>query len=257
MAKQQTATAVATRAASATQSTTRLMLAELIGTAFLTLIGCGTITATDSLDAASKHPLAISDLGIIALAFGLALAIAVYAIGKVSGCHINPAVTIGMLASGRIKAVTAVQYIIAQLIGAALAGLAILVIFGGTAAKTTSMGVTSFGPVTSPLQAAAVEAIGTFIFLFVITAMVADSRAPAGWAGLIIGLTLAAVIMCVGIVTGGSLNPARSFGPEVIKSVFGGAVNWSQYWVYVVGPVVGGVLGVLAYDWVANTRKAR
>lgn len=257
MAKQQTATAVASRTTLTTPSTVRVMLAELLGTAFLTLIGCGTVTAANSLDAASKHQLTISDLGIIALAFGLALAISVYAVGKVSGCHVNPAVTLGMLASGRIKVVTAVEYIIAQLAGAALAGLALVVIFGGTAAKATSMGVTSFGPTTSPLQAAATEAIATFVFLFVITAMAADNRAPAGWAGLIIGLTLAAMIMCVGMVTGGSLNPARSFGPELIKNLFGGTVDWSQYWVYVAGPVVGAILGVLAYDLVADTRKAR
>lgn len=257
MATKPAATAVASRVSSASPFPVRLFLAELLGTAFLTLIGCGTVTATDSLDAASKHQLTISDLGIIGLAFGLALAISIYTIGKVSGSHVNPAVTLGMAVSGRIKPVTALLYIVAQLVGAALAGLAILVIFGSHAATATSMGVTSFGASTSPLQAAAIEAIGTFIFLFVITAMAADSRAPSGWAGLIIGLTLAAVIMAIGSVTGGSLNPARSFGPELIKSLFGGAADWSQYWVYVAGPIVGAVLGVLAYDFVANTRKAK
>lgn len=257
MASARTATAAKPRAktSAATTATARRLLAEGIGTAFLTLIGCGAVTATDTLNAAGKHTLTISDLGIIGLAFGLALAIAVYAIGKVSGCHVNPAVTIGMLVSRRIAPVTAALYIVAQLVGAAVAGLALIAIYGTTAAKATSMGVTTFAAPTTPIQAAVAEAIGTFIFLFVITAMIADSRAPNGWAGLIIGLTLAAVIIMEGAVTGASLNPARSFGPELIKAFYGGKVDWSQYWVYVVGPIVGGVAGVFAYDTITNNRS--
>ena len=257
MGTAKTASAVKPRAAIKSDSTdmVRRLLAEGIGTAFLTLIGCGAVTAADTLNTAGKHALAMGDLGIIALAFGLALAIAVYAIGKVSGCHVNPAVTIGMLLSRRIAVVPAVLYIVAQLVGATVAGLGLIVIYGSTAAKATSMGVTSFAATTSPLQAAGVEAIGTFIFLFVITAMAADSRAPSGWAGLIIGLTLAAVIMAVGVVTGGSLNPARSFGPEVVKMLYGGKVDWGQYWAYVVGPVVGAIVGVFAYDFVSDNRR--
>jgi glycerol uptake facilitator protein len=253
MATARTATRVKASAA-IDAATARRLCAEGLGAAFLTLIGCGAVTATDSLNAAGKHSLAISDLGIIALAFGLALAIAIYALGKVSGCHANPAVTIGMLVSRRIDPTLAALYIVAQFVGAIVAGFALIAIYGSAAAKTTSMGVTSFGASTTPLQAAVVEAIGAFIFLFVITAMAADSRAPAGWTGLIIGLTLAAVIMMEGTVTGASLNPARSFGPELIKALYGGKPNWSQYWVYVVGPIVGAVAGVFAYDYVAKNR---
>jgi glycerol uptake facilitator len=257
MATLKTVAPVKSRSAVADTATARRLLAEGLGTAFLTLIGCGAVTASDSFNAAGKHSLAIGDLGIIALAFGLALAVGIYAVGKVSGGHFNPAVTIGMFASRRIELKDAGLYIVAQLVGASIAGLALVAIYGTAAAKTTSLGVTSFSAPTSPIQAAAVEAIGTCIFLIVITAMAADSRAPAGWTGLIIGLTLAAVIMMEGAVTGASLNPARSFGPELIKALYGGKVNWSQYWVYIVGPVIGAVVGVFAYDFIADTRHAK
>lgn len=234
------------------------LIAEALGTAFLTLIGCAAVTSTNMLMNADKaHPgLTQADLGIIGLAFAIALAISVYAIGKVSGCHINPAITLGFLATRRIEAWLAVLYIIAQFVGATIAGLGILVIYGTQAATQTSMGVTSFAAPTAAWQAFVAEAIGTFIFMFVITAMAADPRSPTGWAGLIIGLTLGGVIMMMGGVTGASLNPARSFGPELIQSLFHGTVDWSQYWVYLAGPIVGAVLGAFAYDFIAEPRKA-
>jgi glycerol uptake facilitator protein len=257
MASARTATPVKPSAATkiADVATVRRLCAEGLGTAFLTLIGCGAVTVTESLNTAAKRSLSFSDLGFIALAFGLALAIAVYAVGKVSGAHVNPAVTIGMLVSRRIDPVMAVLYIVAQLVGAVVAGYALIAIYGTAIAKSTSMGVTSFAAPTTAVQAAVVEAIATFIFLFVITAMAADSRAPSGWTGLIIGLTLAAAIMVTGTVTGGSLNPARSFGPELVKMLYGGKPDWAQYWVYVVGPVVGAIAGVFAYDFVSNNRS--
>jgi glycerol uptake facilitator protein len=231
------------------------LAAELLGTGFLTLVGAGAVTATNVLS--KGHP-TMADIGVVGLAFAIALAVSVYSIGKVSGCHINPAVTIAMLATGRIQPYLAGLYIVAQFAGATLGALGIVAIFGGNAPHLAgNIGVTSFAPVTtSALQAAVAEAIGTFVFLFVIASMAADTRAPTGWAGLVIGLTLGGIIMMMGSVTGASLNPARSFGPALVQSLFHGQTDWGQYWVYVVGPIVGGVLGVFAYDLVAEPKRA-
>jgi glycerol uptake facilitator protein len=231
-------------------------VAELVGTAFLTGIGTAAVVSTEKLIAAGKVPLTQADLGFIALAFALALAISVYSIGKVSGCHVNPAVTTAMVVSGRMTIMDAAWYYVAQVVGAIIGSLGVLAIWGADVAKTTSLGVASFAPPTSSFQAMVAEAIGTFIFVFVITAMAGDPRAPAGWAGLIIGLTLGVVILMMGAVTGASLNPARSFGPMLVKTIFGGKVDWGQLWVYIVGPVVGGALGALAYDWITGAKRA-
>ena len=233
-------------------------VAEMLGTGFLTLIGCAAVTSTNTLMNATKPhaPLTQADLGIIGLAFAIALAISIYAIGKVSGCHINPAVTIAFWISGRIDAPLAGLYILAQAIGAFLAGLGILVIYGTQAATQTSMGVTTFAPPTAAWQAFLAELIGTFIFMFVITAMAADPRSPTGWAGLIIGLTLGGVIMMMGGVTGASLNPARTFGPELVQTIFKGPSEWGQYWVYLLGPIIGAALGAFAYDFLAEPKRA-
>ncbi len=230
------------------------LAAEAVGAAFLTLIGAGAVTATNTLS--KGHPTQ-ADVGVVGLAFAIALAISIYSIGKVSGCHINPAVTLALLATRRMEVWLGGLYIVAQFLGAVVGALGILVIFGTGAAKVPGgMGVTSFAATTAGIQAAGAEAIGTFILMFVITAMVVDSRAPTGWAGLAIGLTLGAAIMVMGTVTGGSLNPARSFGPLLIQWLFHGTVSWGQYWVYVVGPVVGAVAGVFAYDVIAQPKRA-
>jgi glycerol uptake facilitator protein len=234
------------------------LAAEAIGTAFLTGIGTAAVVSTEKLAAAGKAPITQADLGFIALAFALALAISVYSIGKVSGAHVNPAVTTAMLVTGRIAINDAIGYWVAQVVGGIVGSLGVLVIWGADVAKTTSMGVAAYVAPTSALQAGVAEAIGTFIFLFVIIAMAGDPRAPAGWAGLIIGLTLGLVILMMGAVTGGSLNPARSFGPMLVQTIFGGGsrVHWGQIIVYSVGPVVGGALGALAYDWVSGAKRA-
>jgi glycerol uptake facilitator protein len=238
----------------AAQSVPQKLAAEALGTAFLTMIGAGAVTAMNTLNKGRAPTQA--DMGVIGLAFAIALGLSIYSIGKVSGCHINPAVTLAMLATQRIEAWLAGLYIVAQFIGAIVGALGIIAIFGTAAAKVPGgMGVTSFAPPINSIQAAGAEAIATFVFVFVITSMAADSRAPVGWAGLIIGLTLGGFIMMMGTVTGASLNPARSFGPDFIQAVFGGKVDWGQYWVYVVGPIVGGVAGVFAYDWVSDAKR--
>jgi glycerol uptake facilitator protein len=238
---------------SAGPTTVTKFAAEAVGTALLTGIGTAAVVSTQKLVGKGVGP---ADLLVVALAFALALAGAIYSIGKVSGAHVNPAVTTAMVVSGRMNIADAAVYYVAQIIGAVVGSLGVLAIWGTDVAKTTTLGVASFAPPTSSVQAMVAEAIGAFIFLFVITAMAGDPRAPAGWAGLVIGLTLGVVILMMGPVTGASLNPARSFGPMLVKTIFGGKVDWGQIWVYIVGPIVGGTLGTLAYDWVAKAKRA-
>jgi glycerol uptake facilitator protein len=234
------------------------LVAECIGTALLTLIGAGSVTATFVINNGGKAaPFTEADLGVISFAFGLIIIAMVYSIGKISGCHINPAVTIALWATGRTDLSTAISYIVAQFVGGTLGALAIVLWFGSSVVKSGINGVTAFGTGTPWWQAVLAEAIGTAILLFTIYGVAVDSRAPAGWAGLVIGFVVVAIIMTLGPVTNASLNPARSFGPVLVRTLFGGPSAWGQYWVYLVGPIIGGLAGAFAYDYVAGTRPSK
>jgi glycerol uptake facilitator protein len=233
------------------------LVAECIGTALLTLIGAGSVTATFVINNGGKSsPFTEADLGVIAFAFGLIIVAMVYSIGKISGCHINPAVTIALLVTGRTDLGTAVSYIIAQFVGGVLGAFAIVLWFGTSVVASGINGVTAFGATTPWWQAVLAEAIGTFILLFTIYGVAVDARAPEGWAGLVIGLVVVAIIMTLGPVTNASLNPARSFGPVLMRTLFGGPSAWGQYWVYIVGPVIGAIAGAVTYDFVASPKAA-
>lgn len=237
-------------------TTTQKLGAEFLGTALLTLIGAGSVTATLTLEAGTKALFSEADLGVISFAFAFIIAAMVYSIGKVSGCHINPAVTISLALTGRQSWSEAVQYIVAQFLGGIVGALGIVAMFGSSAASNSILGVTAFADSTPALQAVVAEAIGTFILVFTIYGVAVDGRAPAGWAGLIIGLVVAGIIFVVGPISGSSLNPARSFGPVLIQALFGGKQAWGQYWVYVVGPVVGAIAGAFAYEFLASPKQA-
>jgi aquaporin Z len=224
----------------------RELLAELLGTAVLVFFAVGTATLTFGFKITGTSVSA----GVVAtaLAFGLVLMALVYAIGPVSGCHINPAVTIGFLVSGRIKLSDAVGYWIAQVVGA-VAGAAVL--FGvvhSTSTYTKSMGLGADGYGKSSMVglnaggAFLVEVILTFLFVFVILAVTRRSS-NATVAGLVIGLTLT-IVHIVGIpLDGTSVNPARSIGP----ALFVGGQALRQLWVFIVAPLVGGSLSALVY----------
>ncbi|SRR5258708_7734827 len=242
-----------------TPTLSQKFFAETLGTAFLVLIGPGSIPATLLLinGSAGKATFTMADLGMIGLAFAVAIAAMVYTIGHISGCHINPAVTLAFAFTKRIAWSEAAVYIIAQFIGALLGALGIALIFGSSAAATIGLGPTNFNDAsTSYLQATAIEIVGTFLLLFVIMGTAVDGRAPAGWAGLIIGLIVAGEVIVMGPITGPSLNPARTFGPAVLQVLFGGTYNLAHLVVYFVGPIVGAVLGVLAYDFITRARAA-
>lgn len=208
------------------------LIAEFIGTAVLVLIGCGAaVLGGDS----------IGQVG-ISLAFGLAIVAMAYGIGPISGCHINPAVSLGLFLDGRLSASDMVQYWIAQFAGA-LVGAAILWAIAGSNAN---LGANGWGPgylgEYSLISALIFEIVFTAIFVVVILGATGKGSAP-GFAGLAIGLTLGAIHL-VGIqVTGVSVNPARSFGPAVL--VGGDALI--QLWLFIVAPLVGGAIGGLLY----------
>lgn len=215
-------------------------IAELIGTMILVIGGVGTAVI------AGDH---VGFLG-IALAFGLTLLFLVYAIGPISGCHVNPAVTIGLMVTGKIKPKDAVAYIIAQLIGGII-GAAI--IFGIVNGKPTydnavdGMGANGWGALSpdgySMSAAFGAEVVLTFLLVFVVLAAT-DRIGTAALAGLAIGFTLT-VCHLIGIpIDGTSVNPARSLG----AAVFSGGDALGQVWLFFVAPVIGGVIGALVYN---------
>jgi aquaporin Z len=219
---------------------TKKFLAEFIGTFTLVLFGCGAAVL-----AGTDH---VGQLG-IAFAFGLAIVAMAYGIGPISGCHVNPAVSLGALIAGRMNREDFVLYVVAQLLGA-IAGAAILLLIASGAPAydlaTSGLGQNGFGPAYlggySLTAAAAFEVVATFLFLVVILG-VTGPAGQAPFAGLAIGLTLT-VIHIVGIqVTGVSVNPARSLGPAVIV----GGQALEQLWLFILAPLVGAVLAGLAF----------
>ncbi|MEO0358048.1 MAG: aquaporin Z [Pseudomonadota bacterium] len=213
-------------------------LAEFIGTFTLVLLGCGAAV------------IAGGDIGLtgISFAFGLALIGMAYGIGSVSGCHINPAVSLGMVAAGRMKISDAIPYMIAQVAGAIVAALVLMVIASGKAdysVATNGLGQNGWGAgylgEYSMIAAFIFEVVATFLFMVVILGAT-GAGAPAAMAGLAIGLALV-VIHLVGInVTGVSVNPARSIGP----ALFAGTTALAQLWLFIVAPIIGAVgAGVL------------
>jgi glycerol uptake facilitator protein len=232
--------------------------AEMLGTAFLVLIGPGSIPATLLIINGSngKATFTMADLGMIGLAFAFAITAMVYTIGHISGCHINPAVTLAFALTKRISWRDASVYIVAQFLGAFMGTMGIVLTFGTSAAKTIGLGPTNFDEASvSYWQAGGVEALGTFLLLFVIMGVAVDGRAPNGWAGLIIGLIVAGLVIVMGHVTGPSLNPARTTGPAVIQVLFGGTYDLTHLTVYFIGPIVGAFLGVVSYDYLTKIHK--
>jgi aquaporin Z len=216
-------------------------LAELIGTFVLVFFGTGAAVVAGK---------SIGYLG-ISLAFGIAVLVMVYAIGSLSGCHINPAITIAMLVNGKISGKDAGGYIISQCIGAIIASAVLFAIMTGNPAYTLAtdgLGQNGYG-IASPggfsmVSALFAEVVLTFIFLMVIFGATSKA-APAGFAGIAIGLSLTTVHL-VGIpITGTSVNPARSLGP----ALFAGTTALSQLWLFIVAPIIGAVIAALVWKY--------
>ena len=229
--------------------------AEFLGTAFLVYVGAGSAAATGVIAAGTKVAFSMAQLGVISFAFMLVIVGAVYAIGHISGGHINPAVTISLAVSGKFAWREVPGYIAAQVAGAIAGAAAIYLTLGRLAAVAAGGGVTAYNPATMGFgRATVIEAIGTFMLVFVIFGVI-DHRAVPGWAPMAIGSVVFAIIIILGPATGAAINPARYVGAFFMQDAFGGTVSWVQLPAYVIGEVIGGLLGGLAYVGVARVRK--
>jgi glycerol uptake facilitator protein len=229
--------------------------AEAFGTALLVLVGPGSVVATLVLSGDKTPAITGADLLGISFAFGLIITALVYSLGKVSGCHINPAVTFGLAATKRFPWREVPAYWGAQVVGAVVGGLGIWAVFAHSGIDL-GMGQTSFNQDSTAWgQAIFAEGIGTFMLIFAILGIV-DSRSPGDFAGVVIGGVVIAIIMVVGPITGASLNPARAFGPELVSAFGNGATHWNQLIpVYILPGLAGGALAAFAYDFIATPRK--
>jgi aquaporin Z len=222
--------------------------AEFVGTFWLVLGGCGSAVL-----AAAFPNVGIGLLG-VALAFGLTLLTMAYAIGHISGCHINPAVSVGLWAGGRFPANQLLPYIVAQVLGGVAAGGVLYLIASGKAGFDVSAGFASNGygahsPGGYSLVAALVtEVVMTMMFLLIILGAT-DKRAPAGFAPIAIGLGLTLIHLISIPVTNTSVNPARSTG----VALFVGDWAVGQLWLFWVAPIVGGILGAVVYRLIGNS----
>jgi len=234
------------------------LTAEAIGTAILVFIGAGSVPLTVFLT--GNNPFGSAELSTISFAFAFAIFAAVYSVCHISGCHINPAVTIALAATRKVDWSTAAAYIGAQLVGAVLGAVLTLVVLTGNNPATFGLGSVGYNAATSGmLVAVAAEAIGTAVLVFTVFGSAVDGRAPAGFAGIIIGFIVYGIIILVGPITGAALNPARQVGPLLVEGLIGYtkfAEHLGQLTVYVVGPVLGGLGGAFLYEFVGHHRTA-
>jgi aquaporin Z len=231
-----------------TNSNIKKYFAELVGTFVLVFMGCGSAVIAGRND----------QIGLVGIsfAFGLSVLAMAYAIGSISGCHINPAVSISMLAAGKMKAKDTVAYIIVQCVGATIGAAVLYMVALGNpnyALAANGLGQNGYDSASlggfSMASAFIAEVILTCIFLLVIHGSTSE-KAPKGFAGISIGLSLV-LIHLVGIpITGTSVNPARSLGPAIVFAAFGGQagmVAWNQLWLFWAAPIIGALLAAVAY----------
>ena len=214
-------------------SASRRFLAEFIGTFGLVLFGAGAIL--------QQHVTQAVGITGIAVAHGLAILIGIYALGHISGGHFNPAVTFGFFATRRMSAGMTVLYWIAQLSGAVLGAWILSVAYQG-GPPDAHLGAPAVDPSIRPIYAMVLEAVAAFMLLTVVFGSAVDPRAPKGFAGLAIGLTITANILMGASLTGACFNPARGFGPALVSGY------WQDQWVYWVGPLLGGGVAAILYD---------
>jgi aquaporin Z len=230
--------------------------AEALGTFWLVFGGCGSAVLAAAFPASDP---ALGNLGIgfvgVALAFGLTVLTMAFAIGHISGCHLNPAVSIGLVAGGRFKAADLPAYIIAQVIGAVAAAVVLYFIASGKAGFSLAGGLASNGydahsPGGYSMAAGFVTEVVLTAFFLLIIMGATDKRAPAGFAPIAIGLALTLIHLISIPVTNTSVNPARSTGPALIVG------DWalSQLWMFWVAPIIGAVIGGVLYRWLGEEK---
>lgn len=227
------------------------LVAELLGTAWLVLGGCGSAVLTA----------AFPDVGIglhgVSLAFGLTVVTMAYAIGPISGCHLNPAVTVGLAFAGKHPKNEILPYVLAQVAGGIIgAGILYLIATGKAGAEIGSFASNGYGEHSpgqySLLAGMLTEIVATMLFLFVILGST-DKLAPSGFAPLSIGLCLTLIHLFTIPVTNTSVNPARSIGP----AIFAGGWAIQQVWMFILAPVIGAVLGAALYKFIFSEKKVQ
>lgn len=242
------------------------MFAEGIGIFFLTFVGAGTATMTLILNhGAPKY--STNDIGIgalggagdwlaIGLAFGFVIMTMVYVFGHVSGAHINPGVTLSLVIARVLPLTEAVYYWIAQLIGATAAAFAIALVYGHQAWSIGGLGAVAPFPGVPMWRAGVAEFFGTFGLVLGVHGLAINKKAPVGWAGLIIGLNIAGLVVMLGNVSGAGLNPGRTFGPIFADWVLGGPNLMYVLWTYIPAQLLAAVAVPLVYPRISSIWKA-
>ncbi len=231
------------------QSSMKKYLAECLGTFTLTFFGCGTAAIAGAT---------VGTVG-IALAFGLSIVCMAFAIGHISGCHINPAVSLGVFLDKRMSAQDFVGYVVAQFIGGIIAAALLMLVISctGLDVATTGLGTNGYDSASSVnLNAAGafiVEVVLTCVFVMTILGSTENEK-TAPFAGLIIGLTLVFVHLMGIALTGTSVNPARSFGPALMMTFVGNTLPIAQVWLFIVAPLVGGALAAVLYRFLTGPK---
>ncbi|NDV81505.1 MIP family channel protein [Bacteroides sp. 51] len=224
----------------------RKYIAEMIGTMVLVMLGCGSAIFLG-------HPtVGVAGILSVAFAFGLSVVAMAYAIGGVSGCHINPAITLGVFLSGRMSGKDAGMYMLFQVIGAIIGSTILYALVQGFPTVGTTTGANGWGAEVSMTTAFLAEAVFTFVFVLVVLGVTDSKKGNSSLAGLAIGLSLVLIhIVCIPI-TGTSVNPARSIGP----AIFQGGEALSQLWLFIVAPFVGAALSALVWKYLGRQDAA-
>jgi len=226
-------------------------IAECIGTMVLVVLGCGTAMLV-GCDAASGCGYILT-----ALAFGLVIVGMAYCVGNISGCHINPAVSLGVFMSGGMTGKDSAGYVVSQCIGALVGSGILAAIFGlgGVNDMTGGFGSNGLGGVNgSAVAGLLVEIVLTFIFVLTILGVTSKKAGHGSFAGVVIGFTLTLVhILGIGL-TGTSVNPARSFGPAVVAAIAGNTAPIACLWVFIVGPLLGAALAAVTYKFLESDK---
>lgn len=222
----------------------RAVVAEAVATLLFVFLGAGTVVVTGNL---LGEPLTAARLLAIALAHGLTITLLVAATARISGGHVNPAVTFAAFVAGKIKLVPGLSYIAAQLLGGALGAWLLTVVIpesalGTLGAHGLGLGVTLIGGLTT-------EIILTFVLVLVVFATAMDPKGPGHLAPVAIGLAVLVDHLLGVPLTGASMNPARSFGPALVAGV------WANHWIYWIGPALGALLAVWIYQWLSRSRE--
>jgi glycerol uptake facilitator protein len=229
------------------------LAAEALGTAFLVFIGVGAVPAT--LIVNGDAPFTMADLGMISFAFATIVVATIYALGHISGNHINPAVTLGLAVTGKFPWSQVPAYVAAQVVGGIAGAAAILGVLG-SAASDVGLGVATYSDQIPATQAFFAEFVGTFILVFTVFGVI-HRKASAGFAGVAIGLVVFAAIIPVAPTTGAAINPARTFGPMLVQQIAGGTVKWEQLPIYVGAELLAGIAAALVYVAISKTRADR